>query len=92
VLKLTVTTIWGGPKSYLPPHIELLCSGQIETERAGWDVPVLHTGLTSCDTRTSIPPKVENPGSTSVVGCRDEQDELLILEAYRQVDTTDRSL
>jgi hypothetical protein len=35
------------------------------------DVPVLHTGLISCSTGTSIPPKVENPGSTSVVGSRD---------------------
>jgi hypothetical protein len=32
---------------------------------------VLHTGLISCSTGTSIPPKVENPGSTSVVGSRD---------------------
>jgi hypothetical protein len=37
------------------------------------DVPVLHTGLISCSTGTSIPPKVENPGSTSVVGSRDDQ-------------------
>jgi hypothetical protein len=36
------------------------------------DVPVLHTGLISCSTGTSIPPKVENPGSTSVVGSREE--------------------
>jgi hypothetical protein len=35
------------------------------------DVPVLHTGLISCRTKTSIPPKVENPGSTSVDGNRD---------------------
>jgi hypothetical protein len=35
------------------------------------DVPVLHTGLISCSTGTSIPPKVENPGSTSVDGSRD---------------------
>jgi hypothetical protein len=34
------------------------------------DVPVLHTGLISCSTGTSIPPKVENLGSTSVVGSR----------------------
>jgi hypothetical protein len=34
------------------------------------DVPVLHTGLISCSTGTSIPPKVENPGSTSVDGSR----------------------
>jgi hypothetical protein len=34
-------------------------------------VPVLHTGLISCSTGTSIPPKVENPGSTSVDGSRD---------------------
>jgi hypothetical protein len=39
--------------------------------RAKRDVPVLHTGLISCSTGTSIPPKVENPGSTSVVGSRD---------------------
>jgi hypothetical protein len=31
----------------------------------------LHTGLISCSTGTSIPPKVENPGSTSVDGSRD---------------------
>jgi hypothetical protein len=36
------------------------------------DVPVLHTGLISCSTGTSIPPKVENPGSTSVDGSRIE--------------------
>jgi hypothetical protein len=35
------------------------------------DVPVLHTGLISSSTGTSIPPKVENPGSTSVDGSRD---------------------
>jgi hypothetical protein len=35
------------------------------------DVPVLHTGLISCSTGTSIPPEVENPGSTSVVESRD---------------------
>jgi hypothetical protein len=37
----------------------------------GRNVPVLHTGLINCSTGTSIPPKVENPGSTSVVGSRD---------------------
>jgi hypothetical protein len=34
------------------------------------DVPVFHTGLISCSTGTSIPPKVENPGSTSVDGSK----------------------
>jgi hypothetical protein len=37
----------------------------------GCTSPVLHTGLISCSTGTSIPPKVENSSSTSVDGSRD---------------------
>jgi hypothetical protein len=45
-------------------YYPLKCPLSLRVAAVKRDVPVLHTGLISCSTGTSIPPKVENRDST----------------------------